>query len=412
MSGPDDDVDQEAMAAEWAAMAGDDGDADGGDADGDGPVDQDAMAAEWSALAGDDGAGDEDEDDDALAASWAQSMIDDEPESSGEPAAKAQDRVLNQDEIDSLLGVDDRPSAGSQSGVLALANTNSVAYERLPMLEIVFDRLVRILTTSLRNFTSENVDVGIDNIQSLRFGDYLNSVPLPAMISVFRASEWDNHGLITVDSAMIYSIVDVLLGGRRGTAAMRVEGRPYTTIEQNLVTRLVNVILHDFGIAFAPISEVNFAFERLETNPRFAAIARPGNAAVVFKLRVDMEERGGCIEMLLPYATLEPVRDLLLQGFMGERFGRDSIWEGHLAREIMGTDVELEAVLDEQVISLGDVLGFEVGTVLDLNAAADSEILMRSGHVPMFKGFIGRTGDHLAVRVDRRARDEEEESHG
>ncbi len=388
MSGPDDDTEPTA-AGETGATA------DAGAAAGD----QDSAAAEWAALAGED-------DGDAGGA---------RARGRGAAAAGAddaevppQDRVLNQDEIDSLLGVDDRPHAGNQSGVLALANTNSVAYERLPMLEIVFDRLVRILTTSLRNFTSENVDVAIENITSLRFGDYLNSVPLPAMISVFRAVEWDNHGLVTVDSSMIYSIVDVLLGGRRGTAAMRVEGRPYTTIEQNLVTRLVNLILHDFGTAFAPISPVVFAFERLETNPRFAAIARPGNAAVVFKLRVDMEERGGCIEVLLPYATLEPVRNLLLQGFMGERFGRDSIWEGHLAREIMGTDIELEAVLDEQVIALRDALEFTVGTVLDLNAGADSEILMRSGHVAMFKGHIGRTGDHLAVRVDRRAGDEEE----
>jgi len=374
----------------------------------DGAVDQDAMAAEWAAMADD-----AEEDDEALAAGWSQAMSNEPLEHTDGGAHKPQDRVLNQDEIDSLLGVDDRPSASSQSGVLALANTNSVAYERLPMLEIVFDRLVRILTTSLRNFTSENVDVGIENITSLRFGDYLNSVPLPAMISVFRAVDWDNHGLITVDSAMIYSIVDVLLGGRRGTAAMRVEGRPYTTIEQNLVTRMVSVLLHDFGLAFAPISAVTFAFDRLETNPRFAAIARPGNAAVVFKLRVDMEDRGGCIEILLPYATLEPVRDLLLQGFMGERFGRDSIWEGHLAREIMGTDVELEAVLDEQVVSLREALSFEVGTVLELNASADSEILMRSAHVPLFKGRIGRTGEHLAVRVDRRVRDEaKEDSHG
>jgi len=385
----------------------DDDDGDGGN--GGEPA---AMAAEWAVLAddgGDDGDGGEAEDD--LVASRAPAMADDPASAGGGANHEPQDRILNQDEIDSLLGVDERPGTGSQSGVLALANTNSVAYERLPMLEIVFDRLVRILTTSLRNFTSENVDVSIENITSLRFGDYLNAVPLPGMISVFRAVEWDNHGLLTVDSAMIYSIVDVLLGGRRGTAAMRVEGRHYTTIEQHLVTRLVNLVLHDFGIAFAPICEVGFAFERLETNPRFAAIARSGNAAVVFKLRVDMEERGGCIDVLLPYATLEPVRDLLLQGFMGERFGRDSIWEGHLAQEIMGTDVELEAVLDEQVVALRDALNLEVGTVLDLNASADSEVVVRSGHVAMFKGFIGRTGDHLAVRVDRRARDEEK-SHG
>src|SRR3546814_19637198 len=101
------------------------------------------------------------------------------------------------------------------------------------------------MTTSLRNFTSDNVEVSLDNITSIRFGDYLNSIPLPAILSVFRAVEWDNYGLLTVDSSLIYSIVDVLLGGRRGTAAMRIEGRPYTTIERNLVERLVNVVLDD-----------------------------------------------------------------------------------------------------------------------------------------------------------------------
>ena len=98
------------------------------------------------------------------------------------------------------------------------------------MLEIVFDRLVRLMTTNLRNFTSDNVEVSLDNISSIRFGDYLNSIPLPAIISVVQAKQLDNYGLITVDSNLIYSIVDVLLGGRRGTAAMRIEGRPYTTI--------------------------------------------------------------------------------------------------------------------------------------------------------------------------------------
>ena len=117
---------------------------------------------------------------------------------------------------------------------------------------IVFDRLVRIMSTSLRNFTSDNVEVGIDNMVSLRFGDYLNAVQLPAMLAVFKADEWDNYGLMVVDSAMIYSIVDVLLGGRRGTAAMRIEGRPYTTIERTLVERLIVVGLADLSASFDP----------------------------------------------------------------------------------------------------------------------------------------------------------------
>ena len=318
-------------------------------------------------------------------------------------------RVLNQDEIDSLLGFDDGSGAGDQSGIQAIINSSMVAYERLPMLEVVFDRLVRMMSTSLRNFTSDNVEVSLDNILSLRFGDYLNSIPLPAMLGVFKAEEWDNYGLLTVDSALIYSIVDVLLGGRRGTAAMRIEGRPYTTIERNLVERMIHVVLGDLSAAFDPLSPVTFRFERLETNPRFATIARHANAALVAKWRIDMEDRGGRLELLIPYATLEPVRELLLQMFMGEKFGRDSIWENHLANELWQTHVNLLAVLDEQVMSLGDVLNLEVGNRLVLNTSPTSPVEVRCGDVPLFKGMMGRKGDRIAIQVRDRARITEED---
>jgi flagellar motor switch protein FliM len=352
MSSPDELSEEERLAAEWAALAEDGGDM--GD------------------MGGDDGGG------------------------------GGNTRVLNQDEIDSLLGFDQGAGGdGDNSGIMALVNSALVNYERLPMLEIVFDRLVRMMSTSLRNFTSDNVEVSLDQISSVRFGDYLNSIPLPAMLSVFKAEEWDNYGLMVVDSALIYSIVDVLLGGRRGTAAMRIEGRPYTTIERNLVERMVHVVLSDLSAAFDPLSPVTFRFDRLETNPRFATIARPANAAVLVKLRIDMEDRGGRLELMIPYATLEPVRELLLQMFMGEKFGRDSIWETHLASELLVTDVDLSAVLDEVTMTLHDVLSWRVGSRILLNATPDGVIELRCGDVSMFQGRMGRKGGHIAVRIDR-----------
>jgi flagellar motor switch protein FliM len=311
------------------------------------------------------------------------------------------ERILNQEEIDSLLGFDiNDDQMQDKSGVRAIVNSALVSYERLPMLEIVFDRLVRLMTTSLRNFTSDNVEVSLDNITSIRFGDYLNSIPLPAILAVFRAEELDNYGLFTVDSNLIYSIVDVLLGGRRGTAAMRIEGRPYTTIERTLVQRMTEVILADMQAAFEPLAPVNFTLDRLETNPRFAAIARPANAAILVKLRIDMEDRGGRTELLLPYATLEPIRKLLLQQFMGEKFGRDSIWEGHLATELWSTRVEIDAILDEQIMPLNRIMNLEVGQTFMLNAGPDSKIELRCGNVPLLKGRMGRVGSSVAVRVD------------
>jgi flagellar motor switch protein FliM len=205
---------------------------------------------------------------------------------------------------------------------------------------------------------------------------------------------------MTIDSNLIYSIVDALLGGRRGTAAMRIEGRPYTTIEQTLIERMITVILKDMSAAFEPLSPVTFTLDRLETNPRFASIAQASNAALLIKMRADMEDRGGRLEMVLPYATIEPIRELLLQRFMGEKFGRDTIWESHLANELWVTEVPVEAVLDEQVMTLGEVMNLEVGQTLMLNTEADAEIELRCSGVTMMKGRMGRVGRHVAVQVE------------
>ncbi len=383
----EDDLDQDAMAAAWGAEMDED------EAD-----PNDAMADEWGAMLDDNGAGGG-EDQDDLAAEWA-SMGDDPEE---EVAAQGNtERILNQEEIDSLLGFNlDDEDGQNKSGIRAIINSTLVSYERLPMLEIVFDRLVRLMTTSLRNFTSDNIEVSLDNITSIRFGDYLNSIPLPAMLAVFKAVEWDNFGLVTVESNLIYSIVDVLLGGRQGTKVTRVEGRPYTTIETSLIERLIEVVLVDVETAFEPLTPVKFELDRLETNPRFAAIARSANAAILVKMRVDMEDRGGNIEFMIPYATFEPIRELLLQGFMGEKFGRDSIWEEHLASEIWATNVQLEAVLEERFMPLGDVMNLQVGQTVMLDCTPQSPVSLRCGGVALTTGIMGQKEDRIAIRVDR-----------
>src|ERR1700726_3343702 len=212
-------------------------------------IDQDALAADWGlaleaegtdAPAGQpavEGGGN-----DEMAGQWA-AMIEDC--SQFVQAAKGgAERILNQEGIDSLLGFNIAEiSLNENSGIRAIIDSAMVSYERLPMLEIVFDRLVRLMTTSLRNFTSDNVEVSLDRITSVRFGDYLNSIPLPAILAVFKAEQWDNYGLITVDSNLIYSVIDVLLGGRRAPSSVRIEGRPYTSIETSMIRRMVELIL-------------------------------------------------------------------------------------------------------------------------------------------------------------------------
>src|SRR6202045_3878139 len=374
-------------------------------------IDQDALAAEWgvaldaeqpTATETAPAAGQPEGNVEAMAAHWA-TMVDD-----GQfiQAAKGgAERILTQEEIDSLLGFSLADvNLNDNSGIRAIIDSAMVSYDRLPMLEIVFDRLVRLMTTSLRNFTSDNVEVSLDRITSVRFGDYLNSIPLPAILGVFKAEEWDNSGLLTVNSSLIYSMIDVLLGGRRGQTSLRIEGRPYTTIETNLIKRMIEVVLGDAELAFRPLSPVKFTIDRLETNPRFAAISRPANAAILVRLRIDMEDRGGTIELLLPYATIEPIRDGLLQMFMGEKFGRRSTWEGHFATEVAQAEIAVDAVLYEADIPLKQLMLLKVGDTLPLEMRADALVAVRCGSVTLTEGRMGRVGDRVAIRVTKQLR--------
>src|SRR5262252_7805770 len=222
------------------------------------PVDQDALSAQWEASLGSEDpvaaseAASANELTESMALQWA-AMVEDGSRDFGTGKNNGE-RVLSQEEIDNLLGFTaGEVSLDDNSGIRAIIDSAMVSYERLPMLEIVFDRLVRLLTTSLRNFTSDNVEVSLDRITSVRFGDYMNSIPLPAVLSVFKAEEWENFGMATV--------------------------------ETNLVKRLIEVVLADAEQAFRPLSPVTFTIDRLETNPRFAAISRPANAAILVRLR-------------------------------------------------------------------------------------------------------------------------------
>jgi flagellar motor switch protein FliM len=335
-----------------------------------------ALANEWGAALAEQGAM-PDADTGGMAAEWA-SMMDTPAETDTNEAGA--DRLLNQEEIDGLLGFTvPEVLSGNGTGIRAIADTGRVSHERF----------------------SDNVEVTLDGITSVRFGDYLNSIPLPALLSVVRAEGWDNLALVTVESSLTYAALDMLLGGRRATSGARLDGRAFTTIETQLIRRLVEVTLAEAETAFRPISPVRFAVDRIETNPRFAVITRPANAAILIDLRMDMEGRGGNLQIILPYATIEPIRDLLLQSFMGEKLGRDAVWEGHLATEIWQADIAVEAVLHETRMPLKKMLSLEVGDTLTFDVGPDAPVILRLGDVVLSQGRIGRIDDQVAIQVMR-----------
>ncbi|MFV0623251.1 flagellar motor switch protein FliM [Sphingomonas sp. ac-8] len=308
------------------------------------------------------------------------------------------DATFDQAGIDALFGdLDTRPEP--KVGLKAVIESNVISHERLPMLEVVYDRMVRTFATSMRNLTSDAIDVSLEEINTIRFGDFMSHVMLPAMIGVFRVEEWENYGLITVDSGLIYAVVDALLGGRRSAAPLVIDGRGFTSIETGLVARMLQLALADMSAALKSITPNTMKLERIETSPRFAAIAAPTNICAVATFRVDMEGRGGKFSVLLPYATIEPVRHQLGQRFMGEKFAGDNVWEAHMSAEIRKTEVLVDVVLGEKPLTLQEIQDFAIGQTIALHQSPDDPLDIQCGGVTLGRAQIGQRRNNIAIRL-------------
>jgi flagellar motor switch protein FliM len=287
-----------------------------------------------------------------------------------------------------------RPSVMEQIIESAINN-----YERLPMLDVIFERMVLLLTTSLRQFSSVNVDVSISRYESMRFQDAMDGVPSPCVLGIIKAETWDSNMIVALDGPCVYGFMDVLLGGRK-TKASFAENRNFTNIERKMAERVIRLIMMDMAHAFEPITRADFTFDRIENNPQFAAISQPTAATIRAQMNIEIEQRKGVVQFLIPYTSLESIRNQLSQMFVGEKFGKDEVWEGHLRTEVQKVAVEMTAVFHELDIPLGKIREWDVGSVVELGVKSDEPASLFAGGIRLFEGKMGAKNGMIAVRID------------
>ena len=317
----------------------------------------------------------------------------------GEAAPQPPRAELSSEEISALL--ENRPAEplGGIKAYIERVAQDAQASNRMPMLEIILDRFVRSVNTTMRNFTSENVDISMDNVTTQRYDEFLTALSVPTMIAMLRSQKWSNYALVVVEAPLTYAVVDVLLGGRHGGDLRGLEGRSFTTIERRMIERVVRTLVADLTAAFSAIGDPSFAFDRLETNPKFVMLARPETPTTVATFRFYMEDRGGKFMVALPANLLYPVKDQLAQPFLGESSDNDASWKQTLGDQVGAAPVRVDAVIDKLTISLDEVLAWRPGSRLVLNATPASPVELRADSLTIAHGEMGRVGSRVAVRI-------------
>ena len=305
-------------------------------------------------------------------------------------------------EINELLGFDLSSEDGDdRSGLRALINSALVTHRRLPMLDVIFDRTARNMTTNMRQLTNDNVDVILDDVSFTRFGDFIHTLSPPTVIGVIKSAELDNYMLIAVDSELVYAVVDLLLGGRRGGAVLQ-EDRKFTPIELALTESVIQSLCQGLDLAFDPVVSLKLSLDRLETTPKFAAIAQDASVCSLAKYSVDMEDRGGRVVLLAPHVTLDPIQKLLLQDFIGESNTTKTAWRDHLTSEVSLSELDLHAVLVEREMTIEEVAELSVGQTIPFKSINTGVADIRAGELVVGHGMVGRSGNSIALRVMQR----------
>ncbi|SFP65348.1 flagellar motor switch protein FliM [Tranquillimonas alkanivorans] len=263
------------------------------------------------------------------------------------------------------------------------------SHEKLPLLEVIFDRYALALAPALKSYTAAGADVELRSFEYMNCAQALESLPSPGFLVVTDAEGWQGPVLTSVQPELLFAALEITLGGRTSRSKAWTP-RSFTAIEKRLGTKLCEVMLRQLTEAMEQFAEVAFAVSHVETTPQSMALAPPASPCARITLDVALEGRGGELVFVLPYSAFEEVRPVFAQTFLGGRLGGDTGWRDVMRDRLQDTNVTLSAVLTELRVPMSDMLGWRPGETLDLGIDAEHPATVGCGGLPMFRGAVGR----------------------
>ena len=319
-------------------------------------------------------------------------------------------QFLSQDEVDALLHgitggeVETQQSGGiDDSGIVTydLTNQERIIRGRMPTLEILNQKIARQLRASLSGTLRRMVDVNALNVQMIKFGEFLKTLPVPTSMHVFRMQPLRGGALLVIESKLVFALIDSFFGGP-GSTHVKIEGRDFTPIETHMILRVANMVFEEMEKAWEPIEPITIEVERSEVNPQFVGIVPPSDVVITTPFEVEMDDARGIITVCLPYATIEPIRAKLYAGFQSERLEIDQSWLRRILHQLEETRVEASVEIGSADIPLGTLLNLQVGDIICLDQDCDSQLVVKIEGVPKFTGYARKFKQKKALEISGR----------
>ena len=316
---------------------------------------------------------------------------------------------LSQDEIDALLeGVTGESQKLAKEDVPAgairdynLASQERIVRGRMPTMEVVNERFSRNLRLGLFNFIRRSPEISVGAVQVQKYNAFLRELVVPTNFNIMAIRPLRGNGLVVCEPTLLFGVIDSLFGGN-GKFQTRIEGRDFSATEQRVITRLVDVIAEEYKKAWVGVYPLELDYQRSEMQPQFATIATPSEIVVSTSFTLEIGDITGSLHICIPYATLEPIRDVLYSAVQGDAIEVDRRWVKLLSHEIQAAEVTMVAELAQTEATVEQLLAMQIGDFIELDRVPT--IKAHVDGVPVFECQYGTHKGKYALRVERSLR--------
>lgn len=315
-------------------------------------------------------------------------------------------QILSQDEVDALLegitGESTEPKAPEApvDGIRSydLASQERIVRSRMPTLEFINERFARNARSGLFELIRKCPEVSIGGIKVHKYSAFVREIVAPTSFNVVSVRPLRGSGLIILEPNLVFAAVDALFGGA-GKFHTRIEGRDFSATEQRVIRRMIDTLSADYAKAWAGVYPLELDYQRSEMQPQFVNIAAPGEVVVSSSFTFELGDSSGTMHLCIPYATLEPIRELLYAGVQGDSAEPDRRWTDLLEREIQAAEVALVAQLATADTTIEQLLALKAGDFIELDL--DPVIQASVDGVPVFDCHYGTSNGKYALKIDR-----------
>lgn len=270
---------------------------------------------------------------------------------------------------------------------------------QLPMLDKIMASFINEATDSLRQHLAQDLEIFVDKIVPIKLLDYTTASNFPTLVAVFYIPEWHGSGMILIQKDLVYSILELLLGGASTAPSLKVEGRLFTKVEKSIMEGVASLILNDLKRAFATIADVNFRIQKIDNNPNYALPYNKDEIVILQRLKLKSGLRSGDIDIVLPYHILRPIKSVLMKQFSNHLLPRSEKWKEHFADIMQEAKVHVSVEVNNTKMTLNDIQRAKVGDTLITGKLADEDVEIKVNGTLIAKGRLGKIGDKLAVQL-------------